>query len=430
MQATQATESEHESVVMRLYRFHNVNASSLRTVMIAKCLRDQENNNSCSCGLHCCKVRCCGNRNLAIPCCDYDCGDNAPACFNGDGTRSGVLDGTSENHAGHNDSVCQKIQHLTMFENGSFKTRMIAVDSDTKTAGKLNGTFEYNSDYREAESNVLPFDDEEEEYGGILAVMAKSDDSVPGNSGVKRSLKHGNDSKKAQLNRKGSENKIQKTSSDTTDSCNMVTNHSDMLASGETASQDGCKKETKSLTHSSQDSDATMKSSNSSQCLLGQEDSSHECCDHCFQGMYLDGSITGYPLQSNFFLGSDHSHALVNWSSYSPYSNMQQDDASAKYSVPTNSKDTQASDTEVSSDCFPDKYLIFTMGEKTYTPHQIGIKRIKAVEKMTQHGVQVLPDVEENLHGMDREDFDTVDHTIDLHGHIIGMCLSPDHRYV
>jgi hypothetical protein len=24
--------------------------------------------------------------------------------------------------------------------------------------------------------------------------------------------------------------------------------------------------------------------------------------------------------------------------------------------------------------------------------------------------------------------FDSVDHIIDLHGHIIGMCLSPDHR--
>lgn len=26
--------------------------------------------------------------------------------------------------------------------------------------------------------------------------------------------------------------------------------------------------------------------------------------------------------------------------------------------------------------------------------------------------------------------FDTIDHVIDLHGHIIGMGLSPDHRYV
>jgi len=26
--------------------------------------------------------------------------------------------------------------------------------------------------------------------------------------------------------------------------------------------------------------------------------------------------------------------------------------------------------------------------------------------------------------------FDSIDHLIDLHGHIIGMGLSPDHRYV
>ena len=26
--------------------------------------------------------------------------------------------------------------------------------------------------------------------------------------------------------------------------------------------------------------------------------------------------------------------------------------------------------------------------------------------------------------------FDAIDHIIDLHGHIIGMSLSPDHRYI
>ena len=80
-----------------------------------------------------------------------------------------------------------------------------------------------------------------------------------------------------------------------------------------------------------------------------------------------------------------------------------------------------------------DRYLIFTTGMKTYTPHQIGIKRIRSLEEASlpgevllkdpQHGVQVLPDSLVN-----RDEFDTVDHLIELHGHIIGMCLSPDHR--
>ena len=37
LQAYQDTESEHESVVMRLYKLKNINASSVRTVMVASC---------------------------------------------------------------------------------------------------------------------------------------------------------------------------------------------------------------------------------------------------------------------------------------------------------------------------------------------------------------------------------------------------------
>ncbi len=106
-----------------------------------------------------------------------------------------------------------------------------------------------------------------------------------------------------------------------------------------------------------------------------------------------------------------------------------------------------------------DKYLIFTTGMRTYTPHQIGIKRIKsrdAQHKMNSSTVasvdqnevphiagpgqelggavgivhaqnEALDNVHDNIN-VAREDFDTVDHLIELHGHIIGMCLSPDHR--
>ncbi|XP_039630000.1 F-box/WD repeat-containing protein 5 isoform X1 [Polypterus senegalus] len=71
----------------------------------------------------------------------------------------------------------------------------------------------------------------------------------------------------------------------------------------------------------------------------------------------------------------------------------------------------------------PKKYLIFTMGSLTYSPHQIGIKRILP-DQMTTSG-PVL--------GKERsteEFFDSLDHVIDIHGHIIGMGLSPDHRYL
>lgn len=76
-----------------------------------------------------------------------------------------------------------------------------------------------------------------------------------------------------------------------------------------------------------------------------------------------------------------------------------------------------------------DKYLIFTKGSETYTPHQIGIKRIKPLKAFNDRG-QLLPNVEDNTQGLDRgEDYyDEVDHLIDMDGHIIGMCLSPDQR--
>uniref|UniRef100_A0A3P9LCZ4 F-box and WD repeat domain containing 5 n=1 Tax=Oryzias latipes TaxID=8090 RepID=A0A3P9LCZ4_ORYLA len=67
-------------------------------------------------------------------------------------------------------------------------------------------------------------------------------------------------------------------------------------------------------------------------------------------------------------------------------------------------------------------YLLFTTGSLTYSPHQIGIKRIKP-DQMTTSG-PVLGEERSS------EFFDSLDHVIDIHGHIIGMGLSPDHRYL
>uniref|UniRef100_A0A1B6DP33 F-box domain-containing protein n=2 Tax=Clastoptera arizonana TaxID=38151 RepID=A0A1B6DP33_9HEMI len=104
----------------------------------------------------------------------------------------------------------------------------------------------------------------------------------------------------------------------------------------------------------------------------------------------------------------------------------------------------------------PEKYLIFTTGSKTYTPHQIGLKRIKPkpFPKIIDHGPSLQERIEERRRNRERErerantgsppppdpdwldyaavadKFDTVDHVIDLHGHIIGMGLSPDHRFL
>lgn len=96
------------------------------------------------------------------------------------------------------------------------------------------------------------------------------------------------------------------------------------------------------------------------------------------------------------------------------------------------------------------KYLIFSTGAKTYTPHQIGIKRIRDVtfpkkldpgpslkERIAQRRKEKeeqrnRPRVEPDWWNYDAvaDRFDKVDKVIDLHGHIIGMALSPDHRYL
>ncbi|KAK7070176.1 F-box/WD repeat-containing protein 5 [Halocaridina rubra] len=97
-----------------------------------------------------------------------------------------------------------------------------------------------------------------------------------------------------------------------------------------------------------------------------------------------------------------------------------------------------------------DKYLIFTTGSKTYSPHQIGFKRIRKFPIPTV--LDVGPGLRERIQAQDQERelrnlglyqepnwldyesvadrFDEIDHLIDLNGHIIGMGLSPDHRYL
>lgn len=106
------------------------------------------------------------------------------------------------------------------------------------------------------------------------------------------------------------------------------------------------------------------------------------------------------------------------------------------------------------------KYLIFSTGSRTYTPHQIGIKKIENVnfpktiaagpsikeriamrkrklelealiESLSPEEARLQyqdfnPENQENL--LDR--FDQIDALIDLEGHIIGLALSPDQRYL
>ena len=113
------------------------------------------------------------------------------------------------------------------------------------------------------------------------------------------------------------------------------------------------------------------------------------------------------------------------------------------------------------------KYLIFSTGSKTYTPHQIGIKRIGKVNFPRK--LDPGPTIQERLALRERRRqlealinslspeearlqfqqfpeprpdpdwlnfdsvanrFDGIDALIELEGHIIGLCLSPDNRFL
>uniref|UniRef100_A0A336MXS8 CSON008899 protein n=1 Tax=Culicoides sonorensis TaxID=179676 RepID=A0A336MXS8_CULSO len=96
----------------------------------------------------------------------------------------------------------------------------------------------------------------------------------------------------------------------------------------------------------------------------------------------------------------------------------------------------------------PPKYLIFSTGSKAYVPHQIAFKLVEKVSFPKQ--LDPGPSLKERiaLRNQRRESeneyeepdwanfdavsdrFDKIDKIIDLHGQIIGMALSPDHRYL
>nr|XP_031845046.1 F-box/WD repeat-containing protein 5 isoform X2 [Nomia melanderi] len=107
---------------------------------------------------------------------------------------------------------------------------------------------------------------------------------------------------------------------------------------------------------------------------------------------------------------------------------------------------------EIANNC--EKYLIFTTGTETFIPHQVAFKRVKNVKFPTSIYPGRLYTLKERKRDrkLERErererqrqnpndnvldieaiadKFDNVDHVIDFNGHIVGMGLSPDHRYL
>lgn len=129
--------------------------------------------------------------------------------------------------------------------------------------------------------------------------------------------------------------------------------------------------------------------------------------------------------------------------------------------------DAPMDEEDVDDDLYEPKYLIFSTGSKTYTPHQIGFKRIlktsfpkkldpgppikerialqkrrrelqQLIEQLSpeearlqfQHFPEIRQDPDWANYDSVANRFDGVDALIDLEGHIIGMGLSPDHRFL
>lgn len=96
----------------------------------------------------------------------------------------------------------------------------------------------------------------------------------------------------------------------------------------------------------------------------------------------------------------------------------------------------------------PPKYLIFTTGSKAYVPHQIAFKRIDkvvfpkqldpgpslkeriALQRLRRESESLYEEPDWSDFNAVSDRFDKIDKIIDLHGQIIGMALSPDHRFL
>ncbi|XP_064616384.1 F-box/WD repeat-containing protein 5-like [Liolophura sinensis] len=310
--AFQAVDTEQESVVMRLFRFHNVNASSIRTIMIASCWN--------------------GTAGPPEETLEVDMASTLPPCQTWSCDHNKGLD---DNCPGS-----RKMQNMRSFENGEFRSNILEVDQNEAT-DKLNGTIEYDAVYRRAEN------------------ASKED----------RQMDQNTESEESKLK---------------TESLSV------------TASGSGTKAGTSRAPE----------------------------CPH---------SPAKFLRSNDIFHASASSSANIEEPvNFSPRFRGKFRHRSSIGSAPS----PACEQTPSTSSQFCDKYLIFTTGSMTYTPHQIGIKRIRSLEPVqgtvcrTEHGVRLLPNVDENVYGNDPVGYSTVDQLINLHGHIIGMSLSPDHRYL
>ncbi|XP_029635663.1 F-box/WD repeat-containing protein 5 [Octopus sinensis] len=369
--AFQATDSEHESVVMLMYRFKNINASSIRAIMIANCMTEDENhssedltaNNSTEDQAESSSEKDVDlngkNPKNSVPLRVSSCtrASNCPNCNKRRADKISQQKATCTNGEQTKRS-CKNLQCINLIQNRKLQNHMLAVSNDDV---EDKNTIDSSEDYQNAEATR--FDDLDSDISDTL-VMNSSDSEeclcMSDCSGVLSNSNRCNSSTNNELfESKPLEEKLNNDKD--SDKCSMP----------------GCVRDPRSCSPA---------------------------------GVWIPKRNTNIRKNLRFS------------------------------SATTSLKDIEeiskkASDSKENTKVH-DKYLIFTTGSKTYTPHQIGIKKIHSLEAVhyenveeSEDGVRLLPNVEDNQPGSPHK-FDEVDHLIELDGHIIGMCLSPDHRYL
>ncbi|GAB1600846.1 F-box/WD WD repeat-containing 5 [Argonauta hians] len=370
--AFQATDSEHESVVMLMYRFKNINASSIRAIMIANCMTEE----------------------------DYDSKDN---------TSNGMADQAEAAGEKESDFNEENPKNCVLLSKASCTRASNCPNCNKRRADKI-----YQP--KAASSNV-----------GQSKRSCKSHQCI----NLIQNRKH--------------HNHMPQVSNDDDENDDVEKNNM-------TDSSEECQKSDGATLGDLDSSDTlVMNSSDSEECLCVSESfgtslRNSNCCNSGTNNELFESKINEQ--NSNNDVDSDmcSKHGCVRDStncssagvwiprrSLNIHTNL-------RFSSATSLKDIEeisekASGSKGNSKAH-DKYLIFTTGSKTYTPHQIGIKKIQSLEAVhyenveeSEDGVRLLPNVEDNQPGSPHK-FDEVDHLIELDGHIIGMCLSPDHRYL
>ncbi|XP_060071170.1 F-box/WD repeat-containing protein 5-like [Ylistrum balloti] len=415
--ASQETESEHESVVMRLYRFYNVNASSIRTIMVADYA--EETDYSC--------VDSVVDNHLT------KCTQGANMLVDSNLRNDDIVEdsdfGETQNVQGASGGTARNVQSVQVYENGAFQNRFIQLDEDENN-DRRNGTIEYGQDYRQAQDEIQFVLDSEQAECSSDSKPISMVTSQSGNSSL-----FCNNDKLSRTNATSKNSSMHRHSGTMTESqpdgldMSRLTSARITTCISESRMTNTLPIVTSCIQH---DRQKRVKDGNSADCyeesqglgdmLSDEEDEEEYCEDFCHSGMYVDGSVYGSPLQTKYLATREATTARN----------------SPKYCVVANSDmdrpDHNLSENKLASEkkytTMRDKYLVFTMGSETYTPHQIGIKRIKSLAKVegSDSKLCLLPKTNEQM--SDDQPNDNVDKIIDMHGHIIGMCFSPDNRYL